>query len=941
MNLSAGRTLSHYALVEQIGEGGMGVVWKAEDTVLGRAVALKILPDVFAGDAERLSRFAQEARLLASLNHPNIAAIHGLEEIDGLRFLVLEMVPGDTLADRIARGRLPLGEALDIARQIAEAFEAAHDKGIVHRDLKPANVKLTDEGTIKVLDFGLAKALAGEQQQGSASGASPTYLAHSPTITTDRTRAGSILGTAAYMSPEQARGKPVDKRTDIWAFGCVMYECLTGRQPFPGETVSDVIGAILHLEPDWSLLPENTPPRIARLLRHCLDKDAKRRLRDIGDARLEIEGARQASTSSTPVAGVEQEKEARIRIEPRRVLFGALLLILGAALGLAISGLADRPAAVSAGAGGPPSHLAIPVPAGLEPGQWGLTPDGRRLVLGGVPRSSGSGRAPIPGIYLRNLGDDRFEKLPGTERAEGFLLSPDGRSLAFWAPYSSETSLRKLARIPLDGGSPPLTVADVDQAWGPGIWLTDREILMLFEDGRQFLRLPAGGGHPGPPVDIDSGEFPGRFNFPRRLPRNDAVLVNAITYDGDGYNIGVGVLEVRTGQAKILVEQGGSAAYSPTGHLLFARSETLLAAPFDLERLEVTGEPVAMMGGLRTTAAWAPGDFAVTPQGSLVYPPGGVIGAQRRIMLADAAGEVMPLTEDRRAFEDIPGSFNLAGDGRRIAAVAANPKGVFEIWASGLDRPELRRVVALRGADATSPIWSPDGEWLAFNRTARDENDGIYRQRAGGGPPQLLLKTENPFTTRLYPECWTRDQRTLVFGKSDEGRFSVWKLPLDARGEPAGEPAPLLTGQHDFGRSALSPDDRWFAYLSTEGGVSELYLAAWRSDGSLGAPARITSGVSVGPQWSLDGRTLYYVAGHKQMMSITIDTDGRPTAGEPEVLFDLTGHRIPSPSWNSSILPDGRLIFVQKGEEETDLTHYNVILNWSQQLSERVPSGTP
>ena len=351
MNLQQGSELSHYKLVEQIGEGGMGVVWKATDSVLGRTVAVKILPDLFADDPERLSRFEQEARLLASLNHPNIAAIHGLEKADGVRFLVLEMVPGETLAERLERGRLPLNEALVVGRQMAEALEAAHEKGIIHRDLKPANVKWTEDEQVKLLDFGLAKALSGETQGGSLD-ASPTFVAQSPTITTDRTKAGTILGTAAYMSPEQARGKTVDKRTDIWGFGCVLYECLTGAKPFPGETVTDILGAIIHVEPNWEALPPQTPDRVRRLLQHCLEKDAKKRLRDLGDARIELDEAMAASrpaAAETPGAAAAATRDTTTR---RTAIAATVGVVLGAAVGIGAWQIVAGPGAVvPAGAG--------------------------------------------------------------------------------------------------------------------------------------------------------------------------------------------------------------------------------------------------------------------------------------------------------------------------------------------------------------------------------------------------------------------------------------------------------------------------------------------------------------------------------------------------------------------------------------------------------------
>ena len=457
-----GKTLSHYRIVEKLGEGGMGVVWRALDTQLDREVAIKVLPETFSGDAERVARFEREAKLLASLNHRNIAAIYGVDEADGQRFLVMELVEGQTLAAKLLQGPLEIDEAIDLCHQLARALEAAHDRGVLHRDLKPANVQVTPEGRVKVLDFGLAKAF---EVQGDSDA--------SPTMTSGGTQAGAILGTAAYMSPEQTRGKPLDKRTDIWSFGCVLYECLTGRAAFRGETVSDTLAAILKSDANWSLVPEGTPPRVRELLQRCLEKDARNRLRDVGDARLELQRSiagheALSDTSGISLAPITEARPSR-RFSTSALAATALVAaVLGAGSGWILSGRVGPAGSGSTGA----ARFTIELPEDLLVFGYLASPDGRTVGYAGVPKNAPDPEQAVSAGYLRRFGDFDSTRIPGSEGATDFAFSPDGRWVAMRVPVAPKSTKYRLTKVPVDGSAPPLALVDWSDAWaGPLVWL--------------------------------------------------------------------------------------------------------------------------------------------------------------------------------------------------------------------------------------------------------------------------------------------------------------------------------------------------------------------------------------------------------------------------------------------------------------------------------------
>src|SRR5579862_2085288 len=581
-------TLGPYPVERELGRGGMGIVYLARDPRLNRPIAIKVLPDLLAFNPESLARFEREAKLLASLNHPNIATIYGIEEANGQRLIVLEYVPGDTLALRTAQGPLPIDEAIDIGRQIALAVEAAHEGGVIHRDLKPGNVKITPDGQVKVLDFGLAK--------GSAA-VSDAELAHSPTITYAPTGAGVILGTAGYMSPEQARGKPVDRRTDIWSFGCVLFECLAGKQIFEGETVSDTIAKILEREPDWAALPANTPPRVRELLRRCLEKDLKKRQRDIGDVRIELEEA--AATRSSAARSASSVVVAPAESRRSWIGRGALLVAAGAILGAGLWA-AFGPAGQGSGGASGVRRLSIAVPPSIRATYGGITPDGKTVIIAGFDRKADGSEDPQARLYARRVDAYELKPIPGTEGVQSYAYSPDGHWIAVVGAVSAQSSSLHVIRVPVDGSAPPVAIADWDDGWNtPLAWLADGDLLIVTRDGTKFVRLPASGGAAKAPVAIDTGGMAATFSINQRLPDGRGVLLSSESWGSKGYEQQEWTLDLATAKARQLFDRAGTAAYASSGQILFMRGGTLMAAMFDLAKQAPAGESFAILDGVR------------------------------------------------------------------------------------------------------------------------------------------------------------------------------------------------------------------------------------------------------------------------------------------------------------------------------------------------------
>jgi serine/threonine-protein kinase len=923
MRLQAGEHLGPYEIVAPLGAGGMGEVYRARDTKLDREVAIKVLPETFAGDPERVARFQREAKVLASLNHPNIAAIHGFEESDETRFLVLELVEGETLADRLRAGSLPVDEALEVSKQITDGLEAAHEHGVIHRDLKPANVKVTPDGLVKVLDFGLAKAFAGDM--------SATEIAQSPTITVEHTRPGVVLGTAAYMSPEQARGKPLDKRTDIWSFGCVLFECLTGRRPFEGETTSDVLARILERDPDLERLPHNTPHAIRNLLHHCLQKDRKRRLHDIGDAGIELDDAISTRAWSTSAIAAVGPVAAYERRTARPILVAALLLVLGGVAGITLWGLIrpteSRPPP-------PVSRVSIDFPAQMQVLSWDISPDGKTLAWIARLKSDGGASEAERRIYARPLDAYQVDPVRGTEGADRFKFSPDSRWLTFSAPISPGASQRRLARVPVDSSSPPLTLADWQDKWSSWTLLPSGDILILTELGHSFVRVPGEGGRATQPREIELGGFVGSLWAGRALPDGRAVFLGSESWGSGGYQGGALLLNLETGTARMMFATGGKAVYSPTGHVLFSRGETLLAAPFDLAELVLRGGPVTVTGGIRTPFVGGHGWFTVSANGMLVYAAGGQAGMQRRIVMVDEAGNVEPWSEERRAFNR---GMRVSLDGRKLAAVVIAPNGKYEVWTSEVDRPRLRQLAAVADADCWLPIWSPDGERVAYLRNARNEHDGIYWCRADrSGAPERLLKREAS-DTWLTPLSWSPDGAQLLIRRFSAGKTEVLVLPVEADEHGVRRPKTLSGTPSIEWFAEFSPDGKWIAYTSDDSGRREVYVCPYNDDGTTGAGIPISTDGGRGSRWAADGKTLFYRAGPNRVMGASITTEPAFNVSTPRQVFDLDQLRALG---SGDFLPDGRYIMIQKGEDEDDIKGVNVVLNWFEELKAKVPTET-
>ncbi len=879
MTIPAGTRLGAFEVSSLLGVGGMGEVYRARDTKLGREVALKLLPEFLARDEEKLARLEREAHLLASLNHPNIATLHGLEESEGLRFLVMELVPGETLAERLARGRLGLEESLSILRQIGEALEAAHDKGIIHRDLKPANVKVTSDGKVKLLDFGLAKAIAEEK--------SPADLSQSPTLTREGTEHGVILGTASYMSPEQARGQALDRKTDIWSFGCVLYEVLTGRKAFPGETVSDIIASLLARDPDWNALPERTPLKIRDLLRRCLRKEPHRRLRDIGDARIEIE-----ESLAEPVG-------ITVAARPMRVL--PWVLVAAALVAVAVWGLLHfgraAPRVVSRfDLSLPPeealTHLNDPVVA------W--SPDGTRLVYaGGRPTK----------LYVRRIDQMESTAIPGTERASAFF-SPDGEWLGF---YGAGGLLKK---VQLATGS-VITLCDAPNAWGAS-WGEDDTILFSPTPTSGLFRVPASGGVASAATTPEASEGEISHRWPEFLPGAKAALFTIWTSSSETTRIAV--LSLETGQHRVLIEGASFARYSSTGHIVYAREGQLVAAPFDLEGLQVTGLSVPLFLEVRTLSAFGTAHFTLSRHGSLAYVPASG-PPEKTLLWVDRNGWIRPLTETKRAY-DYP---RLSPDGKRLAVTITDERA--HVWVYDLERDALTRLSA---PDGQLPIWTPDGERVTF-RSGAETFQIVWQAADGSSTPEKLTSLASAY---FEPNSWSPDGEWLAFADTHPKTGNdIWLLPLE--GERQARPF-LQTPASEMG-GVFSPDGRWIAYESNESGRVEVYVQPFPGPGGKWQVSTEGGRQAV---WARNGREIFYRSGDK-MMAVEVETEPSLSLSKPEILFE--GRYEGAAGWagyaNYDVTPDGQRFLMIRSEEEPAPTRIHVVLNWAEELKAKVPSG--
>jgi Tol biopolymer transport system component len=874
--IAPGTRLGAYEVTARIGAGGMGEVYRAHDAKLGRDVAIKVLPIEFSGDPDRHLRFEHEARVLASLNHPNIAAIYGFEDSPGVRALVMELVDGVTLAERIARGPIGIVEALSIARQIADALDAAHERGIVHRDLKPANIKLTPDGQVKVLDFGLAKTTL------AAGGVERSGLA---TATNMDTSVGVVLGTAAYMSPEQARGQAVDKRTDIWAFGCVLFEMLTTRSPFAGQTLSDTVAAILQGEPDWSALPKKLPAEVERVLRRCLTKDPKQRVRDVGDIRFDPDDALASGSVTEPASG-----SGVTRGQALPWTLGVLSLVLATVLA---ARLWMAPSADPAGTGVTRATITLPANQELDTrdtaAPLALSRDGRRLAY--VAKDGREFQ-----LFIRSMEEFAARPVAGSEGARYPFFSPDGSAIAFFLPG-------QLMRVGVQGGR-PVKVCDVPAIMQGGTWGAD-DTIVFATAASGLMRVPASGGTP---VQVSTrGQVPRILSWPQFLPGSRAVLATA----GPALDASMGILSLETGTWRE-IGQGFQAQALPSGHLIFhasaVREGEIRAARFDLAGHTIQYTAVPVVDGVFRAENGGGAYFAAAEGGTFVFARG---GHARTLVRVDRNGRRTPLLQDRRGFR-MP---RLSPNGRYVA-VTVDPRPS-EVWVYDLVRQTGFALAT--GGHNISPVWSPDGRSIAYF----SQGDMYRRPADGSGKAENLLRSEGP----QYPGAWTPDGRAIVYVEDQlANRSDVWLLTLGAEARPL-----IAESAREFG-PRISPDGRWLAYASQESGRRvEVYVRPYPNVDA--GKWLVSTNGGLNPVWSPDGRQLYYVNG-STVMSVAVTTRGHTfDAGEPQELFSgpfETG----SPQFD--VAADGTFVMVE-ADPDAKPTQIHVVLNWAEELKRLVP----
>jgi serine/threonine-protein kinase len=890
----SGRVVGAYLLVSRIGAGGMGEVYLARDTRLNRDVALKVLPDAVAADAGRRARFKREAQLLASLNHPHIGSIYGFEESGSIRALVLELVEGPTLAERLAQGPLPIEEALPIARQIAEAVEAAHEHGVIHRDLKPANIKLRPDESVKVLDFGLAKAF-----ERGAAGAGPQPQSPTPPIP-DATRIGMILGTASYMSPEQARGKPVDKRTDIWAFGCVLYEMLTGRRPFEGEDVTDIVVAIIEHEPDFSLLPAATPAPVRRLLHRCLQKDRMKRLPDIGVARIEIDDA---------LAGPENVDSAAtagpLRTQARWVWIAAAALIVATiAATLLFSMFSQQETRLLIRTSVP---LANPLELGITQPALAISPDGTRVVY----RTLGAGP-----LYTRQLNEAESSAIAGTEGAVTPFFSPDGRWLAFFmGPALKKVSftggaVATVAVLPVNAGA---------QEYRGASWADNDTIVFASSTGAGLFTVPADGGEPKPLTSLDPNAAEMSHRWPHFLPGGKAVLFTVKSTSLESFDDAqIVVRSLETG-AQHPVAQGGSAQYLPTGHLVYARAGALYAVRFDATRLVANGAPVKVVDGVITHPNSGAAQFAISQTGTLVYAAGDSTIAERPLMWVDRNGAARPVA-DRQASFWWP---RISPDGRRIAVDidAAYSK----IWVVDVDRGTMTRASQLAGNHERAE-WLADGTQITFG--ADPTGSGKYRLFSdrvdGTGSATLLFESDQSST----PLDWSPDGKWLLYRQTGAATgHDLWIYsPADRR------TTPFLQTPADESLAGFSPDGRWIAYASDESGRTEVYVRPFPGRGTR-TPISVDGGTA--PVWSRDGRELFFARGDT-LFTVPVTLGAAFKSGAARRLFSGP-YDFDVVYLNYDVAPDGQHFVMPRSRVDAAPRQLELVLNWFDELNRLAP----
>jgi Tol biopolymer transport system component len=910
MTIEAGQKLSHYRLIDKIGEGGMGVVWRALDTTLDREVAVKILPDALNQHPDRLERFEREAKVLAALQHSNIATIHGLHEENGERFLVMELVDGTDLSQRLQAGPMPTMDALKICAQVARALQAAHDRNIVHRDLKPANIMLTASGEAKVLDFGLAKVLDPDASDDSD-------VTSMPTVTTGGTRVGTILGTAAYMSPEQARGKPTDRRTDIWSFGCALHECLTGVSEFRGETMSDSIGAILHKTPDWSALPGDLPANVRWVLYRCLTKDRDNRLHDIADARIEIEQAIVDPQAVGGITGLAATTEAAPRkpwLLPVAMVFTAL--IVGAAAWMLKPAPADTAAMVG---------LSVHLPRPQEDLEFDLAPDGSALVY---PEDDESAKWegtdwPLSRLWLRRLDSFVAVLIAGTEGAQMPVFSPDGTMIAYIVnPEGGRSHQAELRVVGLDG-RPPLTVATNVVDHGSAKWLSTDEIVYVDDVNEKLLRVVSrGGGDSRELVEFSTDSMFSTFDW---HPWDDGRWI--LTSNFVEGTTAVVLIEAATGKETELIRDASGPRLLADGTLLFLRGGVLLAT-----RVEVSGSEPAITGDTRTimTGGSEPKDRVrtVVPSeaGHLAFVTGEGAGNNRQVMTIDRDGSnVEPLVNAKGPYA---AATELSEDGRLLSVSNESEENVAEMWIVELDTG-ARRPMAPDEPLACGGNWLPGNRLVFTTWRSMDQGRIVVREIRRGAEPEPLFDNW-PDELKLVQCRVAFDGVNLAFDVSGFGgdESDIYIQPIDGS-EP---PRELIATPATEKTPSFSPDGQWLAYMSDESGRREVYVRRHSADGSVtGEPIQVSRRGGRNPLWSADGDEIYFDWGD-QFLGATFEAGERPRISEPFVIVEdsdvlRASSLFAEPKFIP--MPDGeRFAFVQIVGEMPKVERVEVVLNW-------------
>jgi serine/threonine-protein kinase len=860
MSLVAGTCLGAYEITGTLGAGGMGEVYRARDTRLKREVALKVLPDSFAADPERLARFQREAEVLASLNHPNIAAIYGLEEADGIRALVLELVEGPTLAElieRAAQGRepargLPIAEALAIATQIADALEAAHEQGIVHRDLKPANVKVRDDGTVKVLDFGLAKAM--EIAAPTLGGGSPTYipLTQAPTITTPAmTHAGVILGTAAYMAPEQAKGKAVDKRADIWAFGCVLFEMLTGRQVFAGETVTETLAEVMKSEPPWEALPAGLPASVMLALRRCLEKNPTMRMRDIGDVRLALAGSFDVPSRQTA------EPPVVVRDAWRAAAVAVGSLVVGAAVTALILPRLATPTP------GVPTRFTVAFPGGevspVGPPRIDISDDGRMIVYGGRGM-----------LYRRSLGDLAEEPIRGTDGGTDPRISPDGQWILFGRTPGD------VFKVPAAGG----TVMPIVKGPVRGTSWAENDSLVLGWIRGGLSRISANGGEPVPLTRLKPGEIGHRW--PDVIPETDSVVFTVWSETAARYQIAVASLS--SGEHRVLLD-GMYGRFISGGHIVFARNGSIWTVPFDAERQDVNGLAVSLVTDIPVTEDGA-AQFAIASNGTLVYDPAQDSLPRRSLVWVDPRGRESVIPAPERAYL-YP---RVSPDGAHIVVTADDQER--DLWIWDLSRATFTRATFGPGRDLF-PTWTRDGRRIVFGSEVEEGQRNLF-WRAADGTGVVERLSESRYSQN--PTAITADGRAIIYTEQTEDGGDILQVELPDRDQSAPSPSsttggapparavrPLVRSQFAERNAALSPDGRWLAYEANDSGGFEVYVRPYpdvedgRWQASLDGGSR--------PVWARSGQELFFASPDGAVIRVGVEPGPSWRATPPSVVI--------------------------------------------------------